>query len=102
MGVPLSSRYHKINTISSFISCVLMLQGRYTVSPIKASICAGTASKRRNNLLIIYKCCEMGKMQCIFIHNKKVQLVFSQRFKNERFLQNFECFVANQDFMYIL
>lgn len=38
MGVPLSSRYHSMSTISSFISCVLMLQGKYTVSPIRASI----------------------------------------------------------------
>ena len=38
MGVPLSSRYHNISSISSLISCVLMLHGRYTVSPIRASI----------------------------------------------------------------
>lgn len=38
MGVPLSSRYHNISSISSIISCVLILHGRYTVSPIRASI----------------------------------------------------------------
>lgn len=38
MGVCLSSRYHSMSSMSSFISCVLILHGRYTVSPIKASI----------------------------------------------------------------
>lgn len=38
MGVPLSSLYHNMSSISSLISCVLMLHGRYTVSPIRASI----------------------------------------------------------------
>lgn len=38
IGVPLSVRYHSMSSISSLSSCVLMLHGRYTVSPIRASI----------------------------------------------------------------